>query len=90
MLDGGPQGDAAAQRVAHDVGLFDPQMLDQGGDVVSHQLEAQRAIDVGGAPMGLQIDGDHLPVLGEGWQHLAEHLDPPTPPCSRISGSPAP
>jgi len=50
-------------------------VLDQGGDVSGHKLEAQWAIDVGCAPVGLQIDGDNPPVLGEGWQHFAEHLD---------------
>ncbi len=42
---------------------------------LGHQLIAQRAIDVGCAPVGLQIDSDDLPVLGEGRQQFAEHLD---------------
>ncbi len=54
--DSSPQGNTGAQGVAHDVGLFDLEVFDQGGNVVRHQLEAERAVDVGGAPMGLQID----------------------------------
>ena len=53
MLDGGPEGDATAKGVAHNVGIFDPQMLDQGGNVSGHQLEAQRAINVGLCARGL-------------------------------------
>ncbi len=38
MLDGSPQGDAAAQGVAHDIGFFEAETLDQGTDVVRHLL----------------------------------------------------
>ena len=31
------EGDAAAERVAHHVGLLEPEVADEGGDVVGHQ-----------------------------------------------------
>jgi hypothetical protein len=65
-------------------------MLEQGTDVVCHSLEAQRAVYVGCAPVGLQIGGDDLPAFCEQRQDLAEHLDRADAPCSRISGWPVP
>ena len=73
--DGGLQRHAAAERIAHDVGGCETQVLDQGGDVVGHQRDAQGAIDVGRAPMALQVDGDHLAALGERREVGAKHLD---------------
>ncbi len=40
-------------------------MVDQGTDVVRHLLVAQWAVDVGRAPMSLQIDSDDLPAFRE-------------------------
>ena len=48
-------------------------MLDQRGDVVRHVLDAQRAVDVGRAPVALQVDRDDLAVRGERGQQVAEH-----------------
>src|SRR3712207_3307493 len=50
-------------------------MLDQGRYVVSHRLEAQEAVYVGRAPMGLQIYSNDLPAFCEQPQDLPEHLD---------------
>ena len=33
-----------------------------------------RAVDIGGAAVGLLLDGDHLPGFGEGGQKLPEAL----------------
>src|SRR6266851_5042101 len=48
-------------------------MLDECGDVVGHRLEAQRPVDVGGAPVALQVDGDDLPPAGKLGQDRVEH-----------------
>src|SRR5208283_3267659 len=48
-------------------------MCDQCRHVVGHQLVAQGTIDIRGAPVGLQIDGDDLPVSGERRQDFAKH-----------------
>ena len=65
MADRRPQGNTSAQRITGDIGLLNAQILGQGADVVGHRVEAQRPVDVRSAPMGLQIDGDYLPVLGQ-------------------------
>src|SRR5439155_20886001 len=73
--DDGLQRHAAVERIAHDVGGCETQVLDQGGDVVGHQRDAQGAIDVSRAPVALQVDGDHLAALGERREVGAKHLD---------------
>ncbi len=89
MLDGDAQGDPAAERVTHSVGLLDPEMLYQRSDVVGHRLEAHRAVDIRGAPVRLQVNGNHPPSLGKQRHDLAEHFRR-AQPTSRISGSPLP
>jgi len=65
MLDGGAQGDARSQRVTHDVGLLDPEVLHQRGDIAGQGLVSHGAVDIGGAPVGLQIHPNHAPGIGE-------------------------
>jgi len=74
MADGSAHGDAAADRVAHNVGLREPKMLDQRGDVVGHRFVTQWAVDIGGAPVSLQIDGNHFPVLRKRRHDVAEYF----------------
>src|SRR5215218_9344812 len=66
------QGDAAAHAVAEDVGFFDPEVLERGGDIIGHLLDGERAIYVRRAPMGLHLEGDNLPSLGKRGQKLSE------------------
>jgi hypothetical protein len=66
---------AAAEAVAVDVGLFDPQVPQQPGGVVGELLVGERAVDVGGVPMALELDGDHLAVLGQRRDETAQQLD---------------
>jgi len=75
MPDGGLQGDAASQGIAKDVGLLEPEVFDQSGNIVRHVLEGQWAINVAGVSMSLQLNGDDLPILGKAWQKLLEHAD---------------
>ena len=49
-----------------------PRCWSSGGGVVGHLLDAQRAVDVGGAPVGLHLKGDHLAGLGQPRQHASE------------------
>jgi hypothetical protein len=63
MADGGSQGYTTAERVTHNVGLPDPEMLDQRGDVVGHRSKAQGAVNIGGATVALQINNNYLPIL---------------------------
>jgi hypothetical protein len=69
------KSDTDAQGVTHDVGSFNLEMRNQGRDVVPHQLETQRTVDIGGASMGLQVDGDDLTGCGARRQVGAEHFD---------------
>ena len=66
VLDGDLQSDAGSQAVAEDVGFLDPEVSQQGGRVVRHLLDSQRAIDVGRVPMRLLLDGDDPSGLGKG------------------------
>jgi hypothetical protein len=65
MADRDRQGHRSAHAVAEEVGLPDLEVFHEGGCVVSHLLDRQRAIDVGCVSMPLQLDGDHLPILRE-------------------------
>jgi len=58
VLDRGAQRHEATERVAHDVGPGEAEVLDERRDVAGHDLRAQRAVDVGGAAVCLQVDGD--------------------------------
>jgi hypothetical protein len=65
-------------------------MLDQRVDVVGHRVEAQRTVDIGGAPVGLQINSNHPPGLREQRQDLAEHFgraQPAVQQDQRFSGA---
>ena len=75
MLNRGSQRDAAAERIAHDIGLREPELLDERGDIVGHRLVGERAVDIGGAPVPLQIDSDDLAPRRELRQHRTEHFD---------------
>ena len=74
MADRQLQGDAAAHAVADDVGVPDLQMTTERRRVVGHLLIRERTVDVGGAPMPLEIRGDDLVALTQRRQDRAEHL----------------
>ena len=88
MPDGGLERDAAAERVAHDVGLLEPQVPDQRRDVVGHEPDVDRPVDVGGSAVSLEIDCDHLALSGECRQERPEHLTGPEPAMEQDRGSP--
>jgi hypothetical protein len=67
-------GDAAAERIADDVRLLEPEMADEGRDVVGHQLGADRAVDVGRPAVALEVGHDDLAVGGEGRKRRDEQL----------------
>ena len=73
-LDGRPERDAATERVADDVGLLEPELGDQGGDVVGHEPDVDRTVDVGRPAVRLEIGQDDLVALGESRQGRPEHL----------------
>ena len=62
VLDGGEERDPAAERVADDVRLVEPEVVDERRDVVGHEPDVDRPVDVGGPAVALEVDGDHLVV----------------------------
>ena len=66
--------DAATERIADQVRLVEPEVVDERRDVVGHEPDVERAIDVGRPAVTLEIDRDDLVVRGEGGQGRPEHL----------------
>ena len=54
-FDRGEERHPAAERVADDVRLLEPEVVDERGDVVGHEPDVDRPIDVGGAPVALEV-----------------------------------
>ena len=79
VLDRDPPCDLAAERVAHDVGLLEPELLEQAGDVVGQVLGAQRPVDVRGAAVALEVGDDHAPARRELGRDGGEDLPAPDP-----------
>ena len=50
------QGHPAAEGVADHVRLLQAEVVDEGGDVVGHQPDVERPVDVGGPAVPLQVD----------------------------------
>ena len=75
VANGRQKCNAAAERVAHDVHAAQTEVLDERRDVVGHERNAERTIDIRCTPMSLQIDADHLTVRGERAEVRAKHLD---------------
>jgi hypothetical protein len=75
MLDGEPEGDAAAERVAHDVDLLGAEPVEDHGHVVAHVDHVDPPVAERRAPVAVQVNADDLAVLGEDRQHGTEHLD---------------
>jgi hypothetical protein len=64
-------------------------VVDERRDVIGQEPRIERSVDVGGAAVALQVDDDDLVAFGQGGQ--GPNISPdPSPPCSRISGRPAP
>ena len=74
LLPRGEERDPAAERVADDIRLLQPEVVDEGRDVVGHEPDVDRPIDVGGAAVPLEIDRDDPVALGQGGEDRPEHL----------------
>ena len=80
----------AAERVAHDVRLVEPEVVDEGGDVVGHEPHVDRPIDVGGTAVTLHVGRDDLVALRKGRQDRPEHLARPEPAVQQDHRPPGP
>ena len=90
MAERDEERDASTERVADDVRPLELHMLDERGDVLGHELRADRAIDVRSPPMRLQIDADHLVALRQYGQVGSEHLDRAEPAVQQDQRSAGP
>src|SRR5215831_17928863 len=72
MADGNLQGDRPAVAVAHEIGAVNLQITKQSCSIVCRFLEAERTIDVRGAPVASLVEGNHLPGLRKGIENIAE------------------
>jgi hypothetical protein len=72
MPDRNLQGDVASVAIAEEIGTFDLEVPEKGGDIVRVLLKGQWTIDVGRVPVSLQFDGDDLPGPCKGRQNLSE------------------
>ena len=77
MPDGGLQRDATSQGIAEEVGLFESQGRNQCSDIVRHRLEGQRAIDVGGMAVSLQLDSNDASRRGKLCYQLSYRFNGP-------------
>ena len=77
MPDSGLQRDATSQGIAEEVGLFESQGRNQCSDIVRHRLEGQRAIDVGGMAVSLQLDSNDASRRGKLCYQLSYRLNGP-------------
>jgi hypothetical protein len=66
--------DPATERVADDVRPVEAEVVDERGDVIGHEPDVQRPVDVGGARVALQVGEDDGVVLGQGRDVGPEHL----------------
>jgi hypothetical protein len=57
--------DETAEAEAEQIGLGDPQMVQQRDDVTGQRLDRHRAAGVGGVPAALQLHRDDLPARRE-------------------------
>jgi hypothetical protein len=65
-------------------------VVDERGDVIGHEPDVKRSVDVGGAAVALQVDDDDLVAFGQRGKGRPEHLARVEPAGSRIIGRPAP
>ena len=74
VLRRGLHRDAAAKRVADDVGLIELKMVDERRDIVGHELDVDWPIDVGRPSVPLEVRRDDLVVRRQDGDDRSEHL----------------
>src|SRR5919206_4853469 len=57
--------DLSAQAVPEHVRLLNLELFQKSRRVIRHLLASKRTSNVGGAPVSLQVNGNHLSALGE-------------------------
>ena len=91
MPDRHEERDAATERVADDVRLLEPEVRDQGTDVVGHELDVDRPVDVGRPAVALEVGQDDLVACGgqsgQGRPHHLARAEPAVQQDERPSGA---
>ena len=64
--------DETAEAETEQIGLGDPQMVEQRDDVTGQRLDRHRAVGVGGVPVALELHRDHLPARRKGFEQRPE------------------
>ena len=64
--------DQTAEAQAEQIGLGDPQVIEQRNDVTGQRPDRHRAAGVGGAPVALELHRDHLPARRQGLEQRPE------------------
>ena len=90
ILHRSEERNAAAERIADDVRLLQPEVVDERRDVVCHQLHVDRPVDVRRAPVPLEVDDDDLVALRQRGEDRPEHLAGSEPTVQQDHGSPCP
>ena len=65
-------------------------MVDERRDVVGHEPDVDRPVDVGGASVPLEVDDDDLVVPRQGGEDGLEHLARAEPPVKQDQRPPGP
>ena len=86
----GEERDSGAERIADDVRLLQPEVIDERPDVVSHEPDVDGPIDVGRAAVSLEVDRGGLVALAQRGKDRPDISPEPSPPCTRIIGRPVP
>ena len=66
------QAGSAPVAEADKIGFFDMELLEQGGHIIGDLFEAQRAVDIRGMPVRLQLYSDHVMCFCQFRQDAAE------------------
>jgi hypothetical protein len=64
--------DQAAEAETEQIGLGDPQMIQQRNDVTGQRLDRHRPTGIGGVPVALELHRDHLPARRKGSEQRPE------------------
>jgi hypothetical protein len=64
--------DETAEAETEQIGVGDPQMVEQRDDVTGQRLDGHRAVGVGGVPVALELYRDHLPSRRKGFEQRPE------------------
>ena len=75
VLDGSPQAGVGTERVSQEIGLFQAEVLDHAGHIVTEGFVAEGSVDVTRVSVTLQLYRDDSSAPGELIDEFAQHAD---------------